>query len=81
MSHNYNIHEKAKRYDIMYTVIGREYCPHCKKEFEFTLTEFKELNMLRGLVYVCPNCQADLILDTAVFKDLHYVENLREEFV
>lgn len=67
---NINLHEKAKRYDVMDCITSEVKCEHCGKEFKFKLTDFYCLNMLRGLVYKCPHCGGQMYMKEVVLKKL-----------
>lgn len=57
-----NLHEKAKRYDVMECVKTEITCEHCGGKYTFKLTDFYCLNFLRGLVYECPYCHKKFYL-------------------
>ena len=57
------IHEMAERYKIMSSIGGTVKCPHCNKEFDFSLTDFKGLHFTSGLVYYCPHCNKIITLE------------------
>lgn len=64
------LHEKAKRYDIMDCITGEAKCEHCGKTFNFKLGDFYCLNMLRGLVYICPHCKKQMYMKDIIFEKL-----------
>lgn len=57
------IHEMAERYKIMSSIGGTVKCPHCNKEFDFSLTDFDGIHLTAGLYYRCPHCNKIISLE------------------